>query len=95
MKVSTRLYIHQIKIKESAIDLKPFWLIRGLSYREVSEILLLDDETIRLYVKDYIEKNSLDSKHKGSKSFFSIQQSQEVISHLKEKTYLSSKEMAK
>lgn len=49
---------------------------RGLSYREVSEILLLDDETIRRYVKDYIEQNSLNPKHQGSKSFFNTQQSE-------------------
>ena len=67
----------------------------GLSYLEISKILLLDDETIRRYVKDYMEQNSLAPKHQGSKSFFSAQQSQEVISHLKEKTYLSVKEIAK
>lgn len=67
----------------------------GLSYREISKILLLDDETIRRYVKDYMQQNSLAPKHQGSQSFFSVQQSQEVISHLREKTYLSVKEIAK
>jgi hypothetical protein len=64
----------------------------GLSYLEIYRILLLDDETIRRYVKDYFEQNSLSPKHKGSKSFFSAQQSQEVISHLKDtRGYLSLK----
>ena len=66
----------------------------GLSYREISRILLLDDESIRRYVKDDMEQNSLAPKHQGSQSFFSAQQSQEVISHLREKTYLSVKEIA-
>ena len=43
----------------------------GLSYLEISRILLLDDETIRPYIKDYFKQNSLSPKHKGSKSFFS------------------------
>jgi len=64
----------------------------GLSYLEISKILLLDDETIRRYVKDYMEQNSLAPKHQGSKSFFSAQQSQEVISHLKEKTQIQTKQ---
>ena len=67
---------------------------RGLSYREVSEILLLDDQTIRRYVQDDMEQNSLAPKHQGRQSFFSTQQSQEVIFHLREKTYLRVKEIA-
>ena len=66
----------------------------GLSYREISKMLLLDDETIRRYVNDDMEQISLAPKHQGSQSFFSAQQSQEVISHLKEKTYSSVKEIA-
>ena len=41
-----------------------------------------------------MKQYSLAPKHQGSQSFFSAQQSQEVISHLKEKTYLSAKEIA-
>ena len=67
----------------------------GLSYLEISRVLLLDDETIRRYIKDYAQQNSLTPKHKGSESFFSAQQSIEVISHLKEKAYLSVKEIAR
>ena len=38
----------------------------GLSYLEISRILLLDDETIRRYIKDYVEQSWLTPKHKGS-----------------------------
>ena len=43
----------------------------GLNYLEISRVLLLDEETIRRYVKDYMEQNSLAPKHQGSKSSFS------------------------
>ena len=44
----------------------------GKSYLEISRILLLDEQIVRRYVKDYFEQNSLSPKHKGSESFITL-----------------------
>jgi transposase len=60
----------------------------GYSYTEVAEILLLDDKTIRRYVSDYLKKTKLKADHKGSRSKLDDEQSQQLVEHLLEHTYL-------
>lgn len=59
----------------------------GYSYSEISRILLLDDETIRRHVSDYLEKQKVDIESGGSKGHLSTRQAVELVSHLHEHTY--------
>jgi transposase len=66
---------------------------KGYSYTKIAEILLLDDETVRRHVKDYFIKNKLAPTNGGSVCRMSLQQSELLKSHLREKTYLYVKEI--
>jgi transposase len=65
----------------------------GYSYREVAKILLLDDETIRRYVEDYKREQKLHPEHEGSKSALDAEETEELLSHLEENTYLYVKDI--
>jgi transposase len=64
----------------------------GWSYAEVVEALLLDEETLRSYVKRY-RTGGLDAllndNYKGGQSKLSVEQFQALDLHLQEHTYLS------
>jgi transposase len=60
----------------------------GYSYSEIARILLLDDETIRRHVEDYLNSRKLSPANGGSNSKLSKNQSQKLIAHLNEVTYL-------
>jgi|SaaInlLV_10m_DNA_2_1039722.scaffolds.fasta_scaffold31642_1 transposase len=66
----------------------------GYSYSEIARILLLDDETIRRHVFDYFTKHKLVPENGGSKSALNIKQTAELVSHLKEETYLYVKDIS-
>jgi len=66
---------------------------KGYSYTKIAEILLLDDETVRRHVNDYIIKKKLAPKNGGSVSRMSLKQSELLKAHLREKTYLYVKEI--
>jgi transposase len=65
----------------------------GYSYSEIARILLLDDETIRRHIDDYFSKNKLRTENSGSKSNLDEEQSEKLIAHLEEKTYLYAKDI--
>lgn len=60
----------------------------GYSYAQIARILLLDDETIRRHVHDYFSKNKLKPENGGSQSLLNQSETQALISHLQEVTYL-------
>lgn len=65
----------------------------GYSYAEIAKILLLDDETVRRFVNDYLTKNKLRIQNKGSESYLDNDQTEKLLLHLEEKTYLHVKEI--
>jgi len=60
---------------------------RGWSYKEISEALLLDDETIRRHVIDYLDHKKLKNESGGSESKLTESQSRELKAHLEKNTY--------
>lgn len=65
----------------------------GYSYSEISRILLLDDETIRRHIREYGLKNKLHPENGGSHSNLNEDQSEKLIAHLEERTYLYAKDI--
>lgn len=65
----------------------------GYSYTEIAKLLLLDDETIRRYIKDYVECKKLATENGGSESKLNEQQTEELIAHLGETIYLYVKDI--
>ena len=65
----------------------------GYSYAEIAHILLLDDETIRRHIDDYFAKNKLAPENGGSQSYLSQAETDELIAHLQEVTYLYVKDI--
>jgi transposase len=59
----------------------------GWSYREISKILLLDEETISKHVYEYIDEKKLTIVTGGSESKLSPNQSGELIKHLESRIY--------
>lgn len=53
---------------------------KGYSYHQIAEILLLDDETIRRHIDDYISKQKLETKNGGSQSSLSEEQAAKINS---------------
>mgnify|MGYP003389255281 CR=1 FL=1 len=66
---------------------------KGYTCSEIACLLLLDDETIRRYIKDYSKKLKLDPEHKGSKPKLNESHAEELIAHLSGHTYLYVKEI--
>jgi transposase len=65
----------------------------GYSYSEIAKILLLDDETIRRHIEDYLSKNKLNSENGGSDSHLTDKETRELTKHLREITYLHVKDI--
>ncbi len=65
----------------------------GYSYSEIAKILLLDDETIRRHIEDYLNKKKLKPENGGSESQLNDSESQKLIVHLAEITYLYVKDI--
>lgn len=65
----------------------------GYNYSEIARILLLDDETIRRHVEDYLNSKKLSPTNGGSDSKLSHKESQKLIVHLNEVTYLYVKDI--
>jgi transposase len=61
---------------------------KGWTYRQISEALMIDEETASGYVEGYVEQNKLKHASGGSKSKLTVEQTQELISHLKAHTYV-------
>ncbi|GHU18803.1 hypothetical protein FACS189472_07650 [Alphaproteobacteria bacterium] len=60
----------------------------GWSYREISKVLLLDEETVSKHVDEYRSDKKLSIVVGGSESKLSAEQSSELIKHLESRTYL-------
>ena len=60
----------------------------GYSYSEIARLLLLDDETIRRHINDYQQENKLMTHNGGSNGKLNDRETQELIKHLAEVTYL-------
>lgn len=65
----------------------------GYSYSEIAKILLLDDETIRRHIEDYLATKKLHTENGGSESKLSSSESQKLKTHLSEITYLYVKDI--
>jgi transposase len=60
----------------------------GWSYRQISEALFLDEETISKHVDEYVTQRKLSIQSGGSKSKLSDEQESALAEHLESKTYL-------
>ncbi len=65
----------------------------GYTYTEISRILLLDDETIRRHISDYLSEQKIKPKNGGSQSKLTEEERSIIIEHLKETTYLYVKDI--
>ena len=65
----------------------------GYSYSEIAKILLLDDETIRRHIDDYLAKKKLHTENGGSESKLNNSESRKLKIHLSEVTYLYVKDI--
>lgn len=65
----------------------------GYTYSEISRILLLDDETIRRHISDYLKDDRLSTNNGGSDSKLSDKESCQLTGHLQEITYLHVKDI--
>jgi transposase len=84
----------QCKERRFADKLKAILLLdKGLSCEEISEILLLDDDTIRNYKKQYLSEGAnalLSDNNKGGVSRLTDRQVAELDKHLSENVYTDS-----
>ena len=60
----------------------------GHSYSEIAHILLIDDETVRRHIKNYLKSKKIKPANGGSKSKLNDDKSAQLIKHLEQKTYL-------
>lgn len=65
----------------------------GYNYSEISRILLLDDETIRRHVDTYLKDKKLNPENGGSVGKLDSVESNQLIEHLSEVTYLYVKDI--
>ena len=65
----------------------------GYSYSEIARILLLDDGTICRHIDDYQNENKLTPASGGSESKLNEKESDELLQHLREITYLYVKDI--
>lgn len=85
------------QVKRQADRIKTIlYLDLGMSYEEVSRLLLLDESTIRRYENEY-NKNGLDGlltvNYQGGISKLTSEQEKQLIEELERKVYLSAKEV--
>lgn len=65
----------------------------GYSYSEIAKILLLDDETIRRHIEDYLKNQKINTENGGSAGKLNQAESRKLITHLSEVTYLYVKDI--
>src|SRR5579862_8044459 len=65
----------------------------GYSYSEIAKILLLDDETIRRHIEDYLKNKKLNPENGGSTGKLNQAESRKLIEHLSDVTYLYVKDI--
>lgn len=62
---------------------------KGWSFKAIAEALLLDEETISAHVEAYVKEKKLSITTGGSESKLNKAQSEELIRHIEENTYLT------
>ena len=66
---------------------------KGWTFKMIAEALLLDEETISLHVREYIEKKKLSLETGGSQSKLNEEQTELLIEHLEMRTYTTIQEI--
>ena len=61
---------------------------KGWSFKAIAEALLLDEETVSTHVEAYVKEKKLSIATGGSESKLNTSQSEELICHIEENTYL-------
>ena len=61
---------------------------KGWTYRQIAEALFLDEETIAKHVNEYIDHHKLSIQTGGSVSKLDFSQTEELITHLSNTTYV-------
>jgi transposase len=67
---------------------------KGWTWMQIAEALLLSEEVLRLHLKEFQSSRKLKPENGGSKEKLSFEQSNLLIRHLKEHTYLYAKDIA-
>ena len=65
----------------------------GYSYSEIAKLLLINDETVRRHLKDYIKADKLRPENGGSEPKLNDDQAQRLSAHLLDHTYLYVKDI--
>jgi transposase len=66
---------------------------KGWTYEQIAEALLLNDETVRLHIHDYLSSRKLKPENGGSSEKLTEVQRQQLLSHLEKHTYLYVKDI--
>ena len=66
---------------------------KGWAYEQIAEALLLNDETVRLHIHDYLSSRKLKPENGGSSEKLTEVQRQQLLSHLEKHTYLYVKDI--
>lgn len=66
---------------------------KGWTYKQIAEALLIHETTVWGYLNDYIREDKLEPRSGGSRSKLDEEQTEELIAHLEQNTYPSTKEI--
>lgn len=66
---------------------------KGWTCQEIADALLLSDEAVRQHIQDYQATRKLKPENGGSASKLSVQQTETLLKHLQEHTYLFAKDI--
>ena len=61
---------------------------KGYDYKQVADILLLDDDTVRRHVAEYLDFEKLKNNNKGSESKLNKEQADELINFLQNNIFM-------
>ena len=66
---------------------------RGWTYKQIAQALLIHETTVWAHLSDYLREEKLKPSGGGSRSKLDDQQTEELIAHLEQNTYPSTKEI--
>jgi transposase len=66
---------------------------KGWTYKQIAQALLIHETTVWGYLSDYLQEEKLKPNSGGSRSKLDDQQTEELIAHLEQNTYPSTKEI--
>jgi transposase len=66
---------------------------KGWTYKQIAQALLIHETTVWSYLSDYLREEKLRPDSGGSRSKLDEEQTEELIAHLEENTYPSTKEL--